>query len=140
MRLTAGIALAAITLAACGATSTEAQLRADCAVIVADPEGKETLMNMNADEASFCACLNTNILALGEAEQAKARATLTYVSVKATETGQGVEDVAGALMRDAMMSPDDAEIQAIVEGVPIVGEVFDKVEKDFDAGTCTRAG
>lgn len=138
MRLGFGLAFAALILAACGGTSPEAQLRADCAVIVADTDGQNALMDMNADEASFCDCLNTNVLALDETQQAKARATLTYVSETATETGQSIEDVAGALMGDTMMSPDDEEMQAIVDGVPIVGEVFDKIEDDFDAGVCKR--
>lgn len=138
MRFSFGLAMAALTLTACGGTSPEAQLRADCTVIVADVDGQKALMDMNADKASFCDCLNTNVLALAEAEQVKARATLTYVSETATETGQGIEDVAGALMGDAMMSRDSDERRAIVEGVPIVGEVFDKIEDDFDAGVCKR--
>lgn len=133
-----GLALATITLAGCGGASPQAQLKADCAIVVADPEGKEQLLNMNADEASFCACLNTNVLALDEARQAKARATLSYVAEQSKETGLGIEDVAANLMRSAMLSPDDEKIQAIIEGVPVVGEVFDKIEEDFEAGVCSR--
>ncbi|MEL7232513.1 MAG: hypothetical protein AAGJ85_08390 [Pseudomonadota bacterium] len=137
-RIFVGVAAAA-TLTACGGTSPEAELRAACDVVVADPEGQEAMADMNADADSFCTCLNTNVLALSEDDQAKVRATLKYVADKSQETGQGVEDVAGALIRDGMMAPDDEELQAVIEGVPMVGEVFDEIEENFEDGTCKRA-
>lgn len=140
MRLKLGVALATITLAACGGTSPEAQLRSDCAVIVTDPEGQDLLESIKANEESFCVCLNTNVSALPETEQDKVRASLSYVAEQAKETGRQVEDIATDIMRGAMLSPDDEEMQKVLEGMPLAGNLFDDVERDLETGVCSRVG
>ncbi|MEM7493017.1 MAG: hypothetical protein AAF296_06505 [Pseudomonadota bacterium] len=140
MRAALAFTVFALGLAACsGKTSPEAELRAACEIVAADPEGQQAITDMNATPESFCTCLNAHVLAMADDDQTKVRAALIYIADQATQTGQEVEDIAVSIIREGMAFPDGEGVQTIIEGVPLVGQAFDDVEDKFDQGTCTRA-
>lgn len=130
-------AVAAIILSAC-AGETDSSMEADCLILSADPEAQESFMNMNADTASFCACMVELTDARDAEDQATIRTTLAMVTAKMQETGQGVEDVVGPMMSEAMAQPDNEEAQATLQGIQKLGRLIDDIETAFDAGTCSR--
>ncbi|MEM1086691.1 MAG: hypothetical protein AAGH90_03110 [Pseudomonadota bacterium] len=139
MRKALGLGMAVLALTACGSgTSQEADLRKACEVIANDPEGKEAIADMKANTDSFCDCFNTNTLAMSDEDQIKVRAALAYIAEQSEETGQEVEDIALAIVRQGMLSPDDEAIQNVLDGVPLVGRMIDDIEEDFEDGSCQR--
>ena len=130
-----------LALAACGgAGGGGSDLRADCMVIANDPEGVDEIAEMGTDADGFCSCLVQMVEALPEAEAGPAKSVLSKVASTVEETGNGVEDVVGDVMAEAMANPTGEGMQELQAGVRKVGQLFDDIGDGFeDTGSCPAA-
>lgn len=134
------IGLLAGAMLAIGACSEaqESGFSENCAILMDDPDAKSNIRDMNANAMSFCACMSQLTAAKSSGDQAFIRATLTDLTTRMQETGQGVEAVAAPMMNEAMAQPDSADAQATISGIKKLGRLIDEIEGAFDDGTCTN--
>ena len=125
----------ALMLGACSQTP-EAVFEANCAILVEDPEAVSSIQDMGANAESFCGCMVDLTAAKSSEDQTSIRTTLAALTGKMQDTGQGVEEVAGPMMSEAMALPDDPDAQATVAGIQAVGRLIDEIEDAFDDGIC----
>ncbi len=125
----------ALMLGACSQTP-EAVFKANCAILVEDPEAVSSIRDMGANAMSFCGCMVDLTAAKSAEDQASIRTTLAALTAKMQETGQGVEEVARSMMSDATAQPDDADAQATAAGIDAIGRLIDDIEDAFDEGSC----
>lgn len=118
--------------------TAEAGFRADCLTIANDSEGQEQIAGMGTDADGFCDCAEKFIAAMPEDDQAQAKATMSAVADGMNESGAETETVVGQMMGEAMAKGDgDAEAQATINGVKLVGSMIDDISDTYDEnGSC----
>lgn len=137
MRLLIMGAALALSVTACEAADPYADLKADCDILVQDPDAEDNIADMGTDEAGFCACMVTLVAEADEADQALITTTLDRVTGEMAETGQGAEEIVGAIMKEARAAPDAEGNQTTMDGINRVGRLIDEVGDAFrDGGVC----
>lgn len=136
MRIPTIILLGASALAGCQGADPQAELQADCEVLVTDPEAQDSLFDMNTDQTGFCTCMKALVSTKSDADQAQIQTTMKTVTDLMQENAQGAEDVVDKLMSEARANPGDPESASTRQGIEAVGRLIDDIEDAFDNGTC----
>ena len=137
------LGLAGLLLTACGKSTPEPEaktssLLADCKVVASDPEAKDSFDDAGIDANGFCDCMVKVVEAAPEPNKAQMTLTLSKVAAGMTESGEGAEEVVGAMMGDIMLAgEEDAEGQDLSAGIRLVGSAIDDITNSYeDTGTC----
>ena len=81
MRIPTIILLGAFAMAGCQGADPQAELKADCEVLVTDPEAQDSLSDMNTDQTGFCTCMKALVSTKSDADQVQIEMTMKTVSM-----------------------------------------------------------